>query len=528
MCLSPVRIKNNKINFDLGTDSIYNYVPCNHCPECLTNRRNDILIRALAESEYFYTRDSDKNLVLHKTKKMFFLTLTYDNEHKHERVFPDGSKRMVFSRRDIQLFFKLFNKRLSKFNCFMHKLCACEYGSDNWYLSDSGQWRKATHRPHYHILLFLSEDIPSTTLQALTMECWQKCDWSKVRYPFGRSGDGSVSSQGAVRYVTKYVTKYEGSLKCFETWLHNLHEDEVVDSFVNHWKRSNSHFECSLFDKTLVSDDIARTRAYIRTLFEINSIKSAFPFFQASMYFGHALDKCKYIKVDWDKLKVSHFDFNKNDFVQRSLPMYYRKKLYYSHDLSPVLCDGVQETSMRPKFHDSLESFYWQYSPKFHIKSSFTDKYVDLLGKNIFTVFNDTMYFYKGLQEIILSFKKNNNFAKFHDFTSDDWDIIECFNRFDDLSFYILFNRGRDVRTYIPRFVNLTDAFRIRYIDKDTSCYYNNFPDLCEELEMFLQIAYNFQRVIGLLRDEKFKLDRLLQHRLKKYLLNYKFYVSHS
>lgn len=65
----------------------------------------------------------------------FFLTLTYDNEH-----CPSYEGINVLRKRDLQLFFK----RLRRYGVLFRYFAIGEYGP-------------TTHRPHYHILLFLKE-----------------------------------------------------------------------------------------------------------------------------------------------------------------------------------------------------------------------------------------------------------------------------------------------------------------------------------------------------------------------------------
>lgn len=513
MCISPVRVRNSKHGFSPDRDRPYNIVQCNHCPECFTNKRNDIMIRALAESEYFYTRESrSKNLTLHKTVKAFFVTLTYDNNHKHECIFPDGKKRMVFSVRDIQLFFKNMSKRLDKLDCKYHKMVACEYGSDDWYKSDSGKWRKATHRPHYHILLFLDKNIDSYTLQRFCKECWSLHDWSKVKYPFGRIGDGTVTSTAAVRYVSKYVTKYDKSSRLFETWYNNSHEDELLQTFLHFYDRSCST-SSDLFDESVRCSDPTRLRSFVKALHAVNALKASLPFFHTSMLFGRGLEHCQQIRVNWDTLKVSYFDMDKNDFVQKSLPAYYKRKYYYEVEVNPL-----DSFTRRVKFKqpDDINSWHIIYLPQFESFSQMSKEYIDILGKNIDRVVSDTRNFYASIRSSMLSFKSNKDYQSHCNWSSDDWQFINDFHKFTPLSKYLIFNRGFEL--CVPD-NDLDEMFRSRYID--------HFPlyDFIDdnsflEYEQFLQYCYDFNRIKGVLNNEKFKKKYQEQKLQKQYLLN--------
>lgn len=111
ICPSPISIPrpSGLGNYDRIT------VPCQKCHVCLTNLRNDWTIRLIEESK--------NNLI---TK---FITLTYEANKEN------------LSKRDVQLFIKKLRHKY-KFRYFL----VGEYGSN-------------THRPHYHMLLFTSDNV---------------------------------------------------------------------------------------------------------------------------------------------------------------------------------------------------------------------------------------------------------------------------------------------------------------------------------------------------------------------------------
>ncbi|UPW41178.1 replication initiator protein [Sigmofec virus UA08Rod_5307] len=125
MCLFPV--KNRNVQSDAYRAGI-KYFDCGTCPECLRQRSNVWVLRAVAESR------------LHAYSCM--CTLTYDNYayDSHGNIIGElpPDRDLHVCKRDIQLFVKRLRK---KFGAGVKYLCNAEYGS-------------RTHRAHYHILLF--------------------------------------------------------------------------------------------------------------------------------------------------------------------------------------------------------------------------------------------------------------------------------------------------------------------------------------------------------------------------------------
>lgn len=141
MCLNPVTIQNpgfrkrqyasqygNLVQVPTAlrpsTEKIQ--VACGKCAECRAAKYNAVLQRSLVESMSAY---------------LFFITLTYDNDHIPCLKFPDGTKIYFADYRDITLMFK----RLRDSNILGERefryLCVNEYGDK-------------TNRPHWHIILY--------------------------------------------------------------------------------------------------------------------------------------------------------------------------------------------------------------------------------------------------------------------------------------------------------------------------------------------------------------------------------------
>lgn len=187
MCVSPYhrsfKSRKGKISIDC---------PCGHCPECLEQKKKDILFRAQYE---------DASSVF-----KFFLTLTYDATSLpvvvvREPVFDDNGELVsepfymsVWSKSDIQKFHKRLRIALArKFgissDAFRYFL-VCERG------------KKGTKRPHYHGVYFLRcAGVSAADFLKLCNECWN------LGHAENMCIEEDRDEANALAYVTKYVTK---------------------------------------------------------------------------------------------------------------------------------------------------------------------------------------------------------------------------------------------------------------------------------------------------------------------------------
>lgn len=70
MCLNPVRIKNKSLSYRAGIDKAYFTVPCGHCEECVSMKRDDMFVRMA----YEFNRYNSKSF----GGCMVFVTFTYN------------------------------------------------------------------------------------------------------------------------------------------------------------------------------------------------------------------------------------------------------------------------------------------------------------------------------------------------------------------------------------------------------------------------------------------------------------------
>lgn len=116
------------VNRNLVDVSQYIKVPCGVCAECRQQKINEYIQRAIVES---------------LTSHLFFITLTYSDEHIPV-ISINGEQYKYADYNHIKLMFKRFRDAGYLSGRSYRYLAVNEYGE-----------RK--HRPHFHILLFVSK-----------------------------------------------------------------------------------------------------------------------------------------------------------------------------------------------------------------------------------------------------------------------------------------------------------------------------------------------------------------------------------
>lgn len=172
MCVNPIKIRNNRIDFDPSIDKYDLLVNCGKCFECEKQKSSDYETRCIAESIYGFTN-------------VYFFTLTFNNQHLPV-VEYNGVSYPCFDVRLVQLFLKRLREKMP---CEFKYFLTSEYGG-------------LRGRPHHHLLLFCES--PVEYLKNKVLSSWK---YGFV-YPRKRSlDDGSIKSIDAISYVCKYVCK---------------------------------------------------------------------------------------------------------------------------------------------------------------------------------------------------------------------------------------------------------------------------------------------------------------------------------
>ena len=228
MCLSPRLVKNPLYKQDkiLGSpisdwqklvknyNDAYIYVPCGTCAECLQSKQNSFIQRAIMELRFSH---------------MYYITLTYKDDaipivetSKGELLrYPDSC--------DIQNMFK----RIRFYNSIDRHFSYCAFS----------EYGGKTHRPHWHILLFIEKYDKDDYIDIVNYEqmlwklffnewkrnfgsdkrpVWQPLFEYHCRGKF-RNYDchyvNPLSSKRGELDVAFYVTKYLLKVSKYEAWL---------------------------------------------------------------------------------------------------------------------------------------------------------------------------------------------------------------------------------------------------------------------------------------------------------------------
>lgn len=307
MCLFPLSIRNpTKVIHTGGGQLLRMQVPCGHCAECLQAKRNEWYIRCHYEIKRTHSLGG----------YVYFDTLTYNDDNLPKLShFIDIEK---YGLTDFSCFnhahFKAFLKRLRrkidyhfgiKKDAFRYFLTT-EYGENNIY----------THRPHIHILFYVYAPIPALTFSQYVADCWQygrtdgfpfKPASYVMKHVYEKNSEFKATESVAM-YVSKYITKQSGFVKTLNSRLVTLREKLTYYDI-----RKKPH----------LTDE---SKELLKTL-----KRNIDMFHRQSQGFGLSyLDELtpdKLMFLDEDKVVLED---SKKIVRTYPLPMYYKRKLYYT------------------------------------------------------------------------------------------------------------------------------------------------------------------------------------------------------
>lgn len=312
MCLHPLKIRSPAKRYSrAGGTRLLLEVPCNKCAECVTAIR----------SHWYFRTYQEVISTLNHGGYIYFDTLTYSDKYlPHLSDYVDLTKYPVrnfscFSHSHFKLFLKNLRRQLEyKYgdNSFKYFLTS-EYGVDDRY----------THRPHYHIMFFVTSKVHPLDFSKLVSKCWKygRTDglpYHSIRYVsehiYGKDlGYGSNDDISALSSVCMYVSKYITKSSKFQKKLDNR---------------------------------ISQLKRYISDEEELGKLKRNIDMFHRQSQ-GFGISYLYSMSADKIKLalegKCIMPDSKKINNVQ-PLPMYYKRKLFYK------LCKREDKT------------YYWEYS----------------------------------------------------------------------------------------------------------------------------------------------------------------------
>ena len=194
MCLNPITIQNNRLDYDRFVHKKYLQVPCGECDECRKQRIQQFATRLTFEN-YATIKAGGHNV---------FLTFSYNNAHLPYLCYGGyGYKEAVkcFDSKHILYLLRALHRHYAKKGLkFKHFVCS-EYGD-------------TTKRPHYHGLFNLPAEIDPLEFAERARKYWTKGIYGKLGFMFPSASDCRVfnkhivrSDSSAGRYVAKYAVK---------------------------------------------------------------------------------------------------------------------------------------------------------------------------------------------------------------------------------------------------------------------------------------------------------------------------------
>ena len=155
LCFHPRDVKiQQKLTWNHYVDR-WIRVPCGKCVACRRRRQQDWSFRVQKEAED----------CLSKGGSVYFVTLTLDNEHLKYLVDEDTGCQSMNPTLDTHEIGSFVRKLRKVFGSDSLRYFGCgEYGD---HLTDN-------LRPHYHVVLFLKENMTAEALRPFVEKCWKK------------------------------------------------------------------------------------------------------------------------------------------------------------------------------------------------------------------------------------------------------------------------------------------------------------------------------------------------------------------
>lgn len=196
-CFHPITIVNPTKYVSLKyRDRFTLRVPCGQCAYCQEAKKREYYLRA-----YYHAEETllNKGFVL-------FDSLTYSDTYLPHinQYFPTKYNFSCFDATHIRLFIAKLRQRCKRrYNSNFEYLLSSEYGTSEFH----------THRPHYHVLFFVSGEITPLQFSCLVGDTWQygRTDGKPYKSDYyvlsNVLNNDSAKKIRVLKYVTKYISK---------------------------------------------------------------------------------------------------------------------------------------------------------------------------------------------------------------------------------------------------------------------------------------------------------------------------------
>lgn len=360
MCTNPQKIRNrfcNTIHYRTEFGEIvevpthlyshreYIDVPCGKCAECRSTYIQSLYQRAYVESLSSY---------------VYFVTLTYDNEHLPSVYLPSG--RLVYYA-DYSHITSMFDRFRKNFKRAYRYLCVNEYGDTNF-------------RPHFHILLFVAKETDDDKLTPYRLEDFIRsnlCNYFSINKGTRKNPIYQKLFRFAYRYVggklyTNYFVKFvvpDTSNSQHISFEHTIVLSKTIRYLINYVNKG------SRFDSVVESDiDIIEDENLRMKLRNMLSCKVRFSKgFGCGFCNGQRVDlpiishRLSQLDVLYHSLKIQYnIDF---DTFKVSHPKLYYQLLDFVDSPPYSLYDTVEQfTQNAPSYQVKLHLLLLHFDPK--------------------------------------------------------------------------------------------------------------------------------------------------------------------
>lgn len=324
MCLFSYKLPTrSKKLYPQEQPKVFNNIKCGWCSECQQNEKSEWMYRTRYEAEY----------TINKGGYIVFDTLTYNEDN------CPWSKKVL--KRDYgidipeSLNFRCFDyKDVTKFLKKLRKAISCKYGTFNnvkYFLSSEyGTKEYRTHRPHYHIIFFVSDcHINPLWFSKQIRKSWKLGitdgvdDKGELYFKscrlFKSSNEGVIN---AVGYVSKYINKDSNYSKIIRQKVSEI--EKYIDVQIDYRKDQYGYYLHGNYEtKYRESYDGRLRRIAIR--------RSLNQFHKQSHHYGEYALKF----IDMKKLMKTGKVTMPDSYVinrQLTIPMYYYRKLFQYYD----------------------------------------------------------------------------------------------------------------------------------------------------------------------------------------------------
>lgn len=439
MCLNPVKIRVNNMYLSNGhLQPLFIEVPCGHCAECLGLKREQFYLRNYWHSKRCFDsggfclfdtltyRDSDlPHLSLYipeaEGTSWDYPCFSYDHYKNFMKRLRVNLSRGVFEDEFIEMqkqkvvYTHLKNLRKQypiklksdkvknsvvrakleeKIKDVKHEIecldalrktwpaaenidavVVCEYGDDGYYMSDKGKMRKATFRPHYHLLFYNTiPNLDAITLSKYIYKSWGHgrtdcCDLNgNVRVGYVRAHNcigknyhrnSELELRRVSSYIAKYITKDAWYSEKLNQRVQYAAERLIKD--VEEYEGDLKGLKCTCYH-------------YINNQKSINQLKRLVDGFHLhGLGFGlYGIDPKNFDEKEL--IEDGTFKMPDKDklFKHIPAPLYYVRKLYYS-----VVKPNSKVNS--PTYVLKREGIKWKESSLLRGYKNMCSRYTDLL-----------------------------------------------------------------------------------------------------------------------------------------------------